>query len=86
MTLYMYNRCTVKPLNKGHIGGQYKFTCFVPCREVVLFSEVQILLLLYIGKQNFRVPRTVHLRGSTIGCFTVHVYIQYYAKQQELVL
>ena len=26
--------------------GQYKFTCVVPCREVVLFSEVQIVLLL----------------------------------------
>ena len=27
---------TVKPLNKGHVGDGP----FVPCREVVLFSEV----------------------------------------------
>ena len=27
--------CTVKPLSKGHIGGG----SFVPCRDVVLFSE-----------------------------------------------
>ena len=32
--------------DEAHIGGQYKFTCFVPCREVILFSEVQIVLLL----------------------------------------
>ena len=36
--------------------GQYKLTCFVPCRKVVLFSEVQIVLLVYIGKQKFWVP------------------------------
>ena len=29
--------CTGEPLNKGHFGGNN----FVPCREVVLISEVK---------------------------------------------
>ena len=34
---YVYSICTVKPPNKGHTLGTGHF---VPCREVVLFSEV----------------------------------------------
>ena len=37
-TLGLLMENTVEPLNKGHIGDSiYKFTCFVLCREVVLF-------------------------------------------------
>ena len=37
------NYNTVEHLNKGHFGTSK----FVPCREVVLFSAVQIVLALY---------------------------------------
>ena len=65
--VYRYSKMTVihnysETSNKGHAGDNTKFTCFVLCREVVLFSEVQIVLLINIGKQNFRVPRIVHFR------------------------
>ena len=33
---YLSSACTVKPPNRGHFGDGP----FVPCREVVLFSEV----------------------------------------------
>ena len=33
--------------NKGHVGVQYKFTCSVLCREVVLFSETLNILKLW---------------------------------------
>ena len=40
------NCCTVEPPNKGHFGDNinYKFSCCVLCREVVLSSEVQNVL------------------------------------------
>ena len=53
MTLFTFNRClpsrawhlryyiinyyTVEPPNKGHVGDNYKFSCFVLYREIVLF-------------------------------------------------
>ena len=49
--------CIVKPPKKEHVGNSilhvYKFTCFVLCREVVLFYEVYTM-----GKVIFfgRVP------------------------------
>ena len=40
---YAWERITVKPPNKGHFGNNIaKFKSFVICREVVLFSEVQL--------------------------------------------
>ncbi len=38
---YTVSIYTAKPLNKGDL---YKLKCFVLCREVVLFSEVQNVL------------------------------------------
>ena len=42
--------CTVEPPNKGYVGDNiillYKFTSFVLCGEVVLFSEVVSVLKL----------------------------------------
>ena len=35
--LLKWTQCTVEPLNKGHFGAN----SFVPCREVVLISEVK---------------------------------------------
>jgi len=32
---------TVKPLKQRMCWGQYKFSCCIPCRGYVLFSEVQ---------------------------------------------
>jgi len=40
------SECTVKPLNKGHFWGKYKFSSYVLCGEVVLFSEVQNVIKL----------------------------------------
>ena len=38
---------TVEPPNEGHVRDNInKFTCFVLCREVVLFSEIVNVLKL----------------------------------------
>ena len=39
-TLHIYSKTSEQRTHWGQM------TCFVPCREVVLFSEVQIVLLL----------------------------------------
>ena len=62
--------------------GQYKFTSFVLCKEVVLFSEVVSVLKLW--EDNFLGPQAVSLversfivflGGSTIGGVAVHVFL-----------
>ncbi len=37
--------CTVEPPSKGHFGTSH----FVPCREVVLFSEVEMYCIYTLG-------------------------------------
>ncbi len=41
---YIY-ACTVGPPSKGHVGTSH----FVPCREVVLFSEVEMYCIYTLG-------------------------------------
>ena len=69
MIMVRYGCNTVKLLNSGHFGGQYKFSCCVLCREVVLFSEVQNVLELYSDKL-FGTLKSIlcpYLGGSTRG-------------------
>ena len=45
MYMYIYSTCTVEPPSKGHFGNSH----FVPCRDVVLFSEVEINCIYTLG-------------------------------------
>ena len=79
----MYNQFSTLQWNlqQGTRWGQYKFTSFVLCRELVLFLEVVSVL----GKINFLGPRAVSLversfilcpflGGSTVRGFTIYIF------------
>ena len=87
---------TVKPSNKGHIGDNVYSHVLSLVERLSFYQRFKIIvLLLYIGNQNFWIPRTVHcierfliqcpfLGGFTVGGFTVMVSSYNYAGKTNL--
>ncbi len=48
------NNSTVEPPIKGHLGTSH----FVPCREVILFSEVENVLHIHVHFWGYRKCRS----------------------------
>ncbi len=72
--MYETDKYTVEPLSKGHFGTSH----LVPCREVLLFTEVENVVhntLLEILEVSFierlSLSRRVLSRGSTVVIFNV---------------
>ena len=64
----LWNQSTVESIYSGtsEQGTHWGHTCFVLCREVVLFSEVVNVLKLYIGRVNINFGTS-----SSVPCIEV---------------
>ena len=74
---------TVEPPNRGHVGGQHKFTSFVLCREVETIGEGNFLrpqVVFLVERSSMLCP---FLGGSTIGGFTVLAIISKTGHKQQ---